>query len=223
MEALTEDASEGVAPATGGGALVFVGFMGAGKTGSARSVAAELGVAALDSDRELEAALGEPIEAFFDREGEPAFRQREEQAVLTVLERARGGGVVALGGGAIGSERVRDALRDHTVVHLEVEPGQAWRRATGKGRPLARDRSRFDQLHADRRAVYESVSHAVLPPAGRDVARRSLGALVALREARGMASKGAPPPSATPRGSTAPGWSGPGPGRATTRCSWGVV
>jgi shikimate kinase/3-dehydroquinate synthase len=184
VETLTDGASEGVAPATDGGALVFVGFMGAGKTSSARSVAAELGVAPLDSDRELEEALGEPIEAFFDREGEPSFRQREEEAVLAVLEQARGGGVVALGGGAIGSERVREALRDHTVVHLEVEPGQAWRRATGKGRPLARDRGRFDQLHADRRAVYESVAHAVLPPAGRDVARRSLGALVALREAR---------------------------------------
>ena len=185
MEALTEDRSGGLAPASdGGGALVFVGFMGAGKTSSARSVAAELGVAALDSDRELEAAVGEPIEAFFDREGEPAFRQREEQAVLAVLDRAGGGGVVALGGGATGSERVREALRDHTVVHLEVEPDEAWRRATGKGRPLARDRGRFDQLHADRRAVYESLAHAVLPPAGRDAARRALDGLLALRDAR---------------------------------------
>jgi len=185
MEALTQGPTEGATRAKNGGALVFVGFMGAGKTSSARSVAAELRVAPLDSDRELEAALGEPIEAFFDREGEPAFRQREEEAVLAVLDRARGGGVVALGGGATSSERVREALRDHTVVHLEVEPDEAWRRATGKGRPLARDRGRFDQLHGDRRAVYESVAHAVLPPAGRDVARRALDALLALRQQGG--------------------------------------
>ncbi len=192
MEALTEGASDGMARATNGGALVFVGFMGAGKTTSARSVAAELGVAALDSDRELEDTLGEPIEAFFDREGEPAFRRREEEVVLAVLAQAGGGGVVALGGGAIGSERVRETLRDHTVVHLEVEPEEAWRRATGKGRPLARDRGRFDQLHGDRYAAYESVAHAVLPPAGRDVARRALDALLALRDARetGMAWNG---------------------------------
>ena len=43
--------------------------------------------------------------------------------------------VVALGGGAVGSERVREALRAHTVVHLEVDPDDAWRRASGKGRP----------------------------------------------------------------------------------------
>ena len=47
--------------------------------------------------------------------------------------------VIALGGGAVQSERVRDALTRHTVVHLEIEPGDAWRRASGKGRPLARD------------------------------------------------------------------------------------
>ena len=33
-----------------------------------------------------------------------------------------GGGAVALGGGSLLSERVRDALASHTVVHLEVAP-----------------------------------------------------------------------------------------------------
>jgi 3-dehydroquinate synthase len=182
MEALKQGGA-GREGAAASGALVLVGFMGAGKSSSARALAAELGVEALDSDRALESELGEPIESFFDREGEPAFREREEGTVLRLLEGAQGG-VVALGGGALGSERVREALGAHTVVHLEVTPGEAWRRATGKGRPLARDRGRFEQLHADRSAVYESVAHAALPPAGRDVARRALPALEVLRAAR---------------------------------------
>jgi len=169
---------------------VFIGFMGAGKSSSARTVAAELGTVALDSDRELESRLGEPIESFFDREGEHTFRAREEEVVLDLLNRAGEGGVVALGGGATGSQRVREALRSHTVVHLEVGAEEAWRRATGKGRPLARDRGRFEQLHADRHAVYESLAHAVLPPAGRDIARRALSAIVALQAARGNGSRG---------------------------------
>jgi len=185
VEALKSAAAAAGATAPGpAGALVFVGFMGAGKSSSARSVAAELGVRPLDSDRELEARLGEPIEAFFDREGEPAFRAREEEVVLDLLARAREGGVVALGGGACASARVRDALGSHTVVLLEVEAAEAWRRATGRGRPLARDRGRFDQLHADRHALYESVADAILPPAGRDATRRVLPALIALRDAR---------------------------------------
>ena len=165
-----------------GDALVFVGFMGAGKSSAARTVAAELGVQPLDSDRELEGELGEPLESFFDREGEAAFRAREQELVLRLLERPVSP-VLALGGGAVGSEAVREALGRHTVVHLEVEPDAAWRRASGKGRPLARERDRFDQLHRDRRALYEGVADAVLPPAERDTPRRALPALLALREA----------------------------------------
>ncbi|MEA2473752.1 MAG: shikimate kinase / 3-dehydroquinate synthase [Thermoleophilaceae bacterium] len=165
-----------------GRAIVFVGFMGAGKSSAARSAAAELGVAALDSDRELEQALGEPIETFFDREGEAEFRRREEQLILELLARADGG-VVALGGGALGSDRVTEALAGHVVVHIEVSPGDAWRRASGKGRPLARDRARFDALFAERRARYEAAADAIVLAADRGVAVRALPALLALREA----------------------------------------
>ena len=171
------------------GALVFIGFMGAGKSSGARTVAAELGVQPLDSDRELEAELGETIEAFFDREGEQAFREREEATVLRLLGRAAGG-PLALGGGSLESERVRDALAAHTVVHLEVAPDEAWRRAAGKGRPLARDRGRFDQLHADRAGLYESIAHATIPPTGREAVRRALPALRALHRARSAGATG---------------------------------
>jgi shikimate kinase/3-dehydroquinate synthase len=163
-------------------ALVFIGFMGAGKTSAARAVAAELGVEHADSDRELEQELGEPIESFFDREGEAVFREREEATVLRLLERPPGP-VLALGGGAVGSERVRAALGAHTVVHLEVTPEDAWHRASGRGRPLARDRVRFEQLHGDRAALYAEVAHATIPPAGRDAIRRCVPALLALGEA----------------------------------------
>ena len=160
-------------------ALVFVGFMGAGKTSAARTVAAELGALPLDLDHEFERRAGEPIQSFWDREGEPAFRRREEELALELLARpdAR---VVALGGGTLGSDRVREALRDHTVVHLEVEAEDAWHRAATGGRPLARDRARFDQLHADRRPVYDGAAIASLPPGPRELPRHALPALLAL-------------------------------------------
>ena len=169
------------------GALVLVGFMGAGKTTGARALAAELGGEPVDSDHELERRLGEPIEAYFDREGEHSFRAREEELVLELLDRQEGGArrpaVIALGGGAVHSERVREALARHTVVHLEVRPEDAWRRASGKARPLARERGRFEQLQRDRDPLYQAVSDAVLPPADRDTLRRALPALLALRQA----------------------------------------
>jgi shikimate kinase/3-dehydroquinate synthase len=176
------DASAGAA-ARGSGkrALVFVGFMGAGKSSAARAAAAELGVPAVDADRELEREVGEPLEAYFDREGEAAFRRREEQVVTRLLDRPDAE-VVALGGGALGSEAVRDRLRRHLVVHLDVDVDDAWRRASGRGRPLARDRVRFGELLAERRAVYESAADASLPPGGRDLVHRALPALVELRD-----------------------------------------
>jgi shikimate kinase / 3-dehydroquinate synthase len=163
-------------------ALVFVGFMGAGKSSAARSVGAVLGERTHDSDGLVERALGESIESFFDREGEAEFRRREEAVVLELLERPDAG-VVALGGGALGSERVRDALRDHVTVHVEVDPETAWRRASGRGRPLARERARFDALHAERLPVFEATADATLPDGDRAAAGRAAPALAAMRGA----------------------------------------
>ena len=163
-------------------AFVFVGFMGAGKSTAARVAAAELGVAAVDSDRELERSLGEPIESWFDREGEAAFRAREEELILDLLSRADTR-VLAVGGGALGSDRVREALREHTVIHLEIGSDEAWRRASGKGRPLAHDRTLFDRLKVEREATYESAASATLPPMPRGGVRRAMPALRALQEA----------------------------------------
>lgn len=185
MEALTNTPAGSARAGSPGGALVFIGFMGAGKSSSARAIAGRLGVKPLDSDRELETELGHTLETFFDSEGEAEFRRREEAVILRLLDRPDAA-VVALGGGALGSEAVRAALREHTVVHLDVRPEDAWRRASGTGRPLARDRSLFDALHDQRRAIYESVATALLPCGGRELAERALPALEALRQDRGQ-------------------------------------
>jgi shikimate kinase/3-dehydroquinate synthase len=182
VDALAASADGTAGGAARGGAFVLIGFMGAGKTSAARSLAAHLDVQPLDSDHELERLLGESVESYFDREGEHAFRAREEEAVLELLAR-EGTSVIALGGGSLGSERVREALRRHLVVHLEVDPDDAWRRASGKARPLARDAGRFRELYEQRRPLYDSMADAVLPPADRGAPLRALPALAALRAA----------------------------------------
>ena len=175
MEALRADAA-----ATGRGrVLVLVGFMGAGKSSAARALGAALGVDPADSDRVLEEEFGESIESFFDREGESAFREREAEVVARLLDRPDVQ-ILALGGGAIASPRVREVLRGHLVVHLDVEPDEAWERAAGKGRPLARDRSRFDALYEERRGLYEQHASAFLPAGDRELPGRAAGALAAL-------------------------------------------
>jgi shikimate kinase/3-dehydroquinate synthase len=162
--------------------LVIVGFMCAGKSRLGRLAAERLGWPLTDSDKVLEERLGEPVASFFDREGEQAFREREQQVVLELLD-APGPAVIPLGGGAVESEAIRAALRAHDVVHVEVAFDVAWNRAQNHHaeRPLARDRERFARLHAARRPLYESVAGAVLAdhadktPAFVDALRRQDG------------------------------------------------
>ncbi|MDA0181418.1 bifunctional shikimate kinase/3-dehydroquinate synthase [Solirubrobacter phytolaccae] len=150
--------------------------MGAGKTTGARAAAAALGVRAVDTDRELEQRLGTSIEDYFASHGERAFREAEEDVVAEVLETVPAP-VISLGGGSIGSARVRELLARHTVVMLDVDEATAWRRAGGKKRPLARDRERFAALHAERAPQYEALADAVLLDGGADTIRRAAGAL----------------------------------------------
>jgi shikimate kinase / 3-dehydroquinate synthase len=162
-------------------ALVFIGFMGAGKSRAAREAAAMLGVPAADADTLLEARLGEPIEAFFARDGEAAFRAVEEELAGDLLEGADGG-VIALGGGALGSERVRAALARHLVVLLDVDLDTAWERAQRSGRPLARERGAFAALYEARGPLYDAAADAVVPATGAGVVARALDALRSIPE-----------------------------------------
>jgi shikimate kinase/3-dehydroquinate synthase len=142
----------------------LIGFMGAGKTTAARI----LGGGAVDVDEVIEARLGRRVHDIFAEEGEAAFREVEERVTLELLADPAFD-VVALGGGATGSARIRDALADRPWE-------DAWQRVEGTGdRPLASDMRRFHELHDARRPVYESLADVIVP------AKRSkqIGAVVA--------------------------------------------
>jgi shikimate kinase / 3-dehydroquinate synthase len=163
-------------------ALVFIGFMGSGKSTAAAEVAGELGIEALDTDRLLEARFGHSIAREFELHGQDAFRAHEEALVRELLDQAGAGRVIALGGGAVLSARVREALAPHVAVLLEIDPPRAWERvrAAADERPLARDPDAFAALHAERRAVYEKLADAILPAQRPGVAVRALAALQTL-------------------------------------------
>ena len=150
--------------------------MGAGKSTAARQASNE----AVDADKVFEERHG-PISDFFAAHGEAAFREREEQLVVELLN---AGGVVALGGGAVETPGIRRALADHLVVWLDADAETCWRRVEhSTTRPLARDRDGFVERFERRRPLYEQVAHAILPAA--TTVRPALSTLRALpREAR---------------------------------------
>jgi shikimate kinase/3-dehydroquinate synthase len=155
--------------------------MGAGKTSAARAAAAGLNARPADTDQLLEAELGMSIEAWFAQHGERAFREREEELILNVLDQPPAP-VISLGGGAVTSTAVQEALQRHTVVLLDVDADTAWQRAGGR-RPLARDRRRFDELLAARQPLYERLADAILPTSRRETLRHAMPAVQALADA----------------------------------------
>jgi shikimate kinase / 3-dehydroquinate synthase len=175
-------------------AFVLIGFMGAGKSTLAGELGAALGGVALDSDALLAERFGHPVAREFELHGEQAFRAAEEQLVCELLDDSASETVIALGGGSVTSERVREALADHVTVLLDVEPQTAWERVRGQSggpasspqpeRPLARERDELFALHASRRGLYEGLADAFLPATlVPDAAPRVLSALRALTAA----------------------------------------
>jgi shikimate kinase / 3-dehydroquinate synthase len=140
--------------------VALVGFMGAGKSTVGAEVARRLGRPFLDLDSELERELGAPVAAVFAERGEAAFREAEEDLTVEALADPVPG-VLALGGGAVTSQRVRRSLRERAlVVWLDVGVDEAWRRAAGPERPLARDEDAFRALYDERLPLYRRLAAA---------------------------------------------------------------
>jgi shikimate kinase len=137
--------------------------MGAGKTTVAGLLAAAWGVAARDTDLDVEATEGRTVADIFVDSGEVHFRALERAAVATAL--AEHDGVLALGGGAVLDPATRELLVGHRVVFLRVGLSDAVKRVgLGSGRPLllGNVRSRIKALLDERTPVYESVATVVV-------------------------------------------------------------
>jgi shikimate kinase/3-dehydroquinate synthase len=159
-------------------ALVFIGFMGAGKSTALRA-AAEAGLRTTEIDDLMEEAFGKPIRAAFEGDGEAAFREREEEVVGSLLDDADGG-AIALGGGSVLSERVRKALARHVVVWLQVSAEEAWGRIAHSDRPLARNLEDVARLLSERLPLYEELADAIVPAGDRGMIVRAMPSLLTL-------------------------------------------
>lgn len=145
--------------------IVLVGFMGAGKTTVGRLLARELGVPFVDADAAIETAVGLSVPEIFSSRGEPGFRRIEAETIADLL--AGDDVVLALGGGALGSADVRQALAGHRVVLLDVPLAEALVRVGGDpSRPMLA-RPDLAELYEGRQQAYRDAASVVLPVAGR--------------------------------------------------------
>ncbi len=142
--------------------LALVGFMGSGKSSLGARVAARLGVPHEDTDTVIEERYG-AITEIFANDGEAAFRLIERDVAVAALDEACvAPRVVSLGGGAVLSGDVRDALsRVAHVAWLTAPDDVLWGRVVAMvkdSRPLAANREAFVRLLREREAVYAHVA-----------------------------------------------------------------
>ncbi|HEX4679427.1 MAG TPA: bifunctional shikimate kinase/3-dehydroquinate synthase [Gaiellaceae bacterium] len=141
--------------------LALIGFMGAGKTTLAETVAARIGRRSIDADRLLEGRAQISIGAFFAQRGETEFRVTEA-ALARETFRQSPPAVVALGGGAVKTPEVQTALGRYAfTVLVDVDVDTAWERSKGTDRPNAQDEGVFRRLYEERQPLYRGAADAV--------------------------------------------------------------
>lgn len=139
---------------------VLVGLPGSGKSTIGRRLAKALDTSLLDTDAAIEQTTGRTIPDIFANDGEQEFRRIEEGVIRDALQTHDG--VLSLGGGAVTTPGVREALAGHTVVYLEISAAEGVRRTGGATvRPLLAggDRSeKFKALMSQRVPLYRRVA-----------------------------------------------------------------
>jgi shikimate kinase len=141
--------------------------MGAGKSTVGTRLARQLGWRFVDLDERIQEAAGISIPEFFERHGEPAFRQLEADQLRTALGRAvefRESTIVALGGGTYAQPGAPEFLRNAgiPVIWLDTAIDILLSRCmTMTGRPLFRDEAAFRALYAQRLSSYQLADYRV--------------------------------------------------------------
>ena len=113
------------------------------------------GLPVYDADAEIEREAGMTIPGIMEKEGVPAFREREAQAVrrLSLLR----GAIIALGGGAVLREDNRANLKRNCRVYQIARDVNLLPK---DGRPLSKNLSEMEK----ERAPYYALARDVIVP-----------------------------------------------------------
>ncbi len=144
---------------------VIIGMMGAGKTRVGRETAQLMGLPFRDADVDIEHEVSMRIPDYFERYGEPAFRQVESDLIRRTMSEFDG--IFSLGGGAPMTSSVQHTLEQYVanggkVVYLMADPQEAMERASrGGGRPMLNGdaNTRWKSLYKQRDPVFRGVAN----------------------------------------------------------------
>lgn len=159
-------------------AIALVGLPGSGKSTIGRQLARRLDTRFFDSDLVIERRIGCSIREYFEREGEAAFRDIEQQVMGELTQ--NDSCVLSTGGGVVLRPTNRDHLHQRCqTVYLHSAPEEVFRRLRhDQNRPLlqvADPLARLKELYDVRDPLYREAAHFVV-----ETGRPSVSTLISM-------------------------------------------
>lgn len=163
--------------------IFLIGFMGVGKTSTARNLSRQLGVREYDTDRLIVQQQEREISAIFAQQGEEAFRQMETD-LLDELK-SYSPSIIACGGGMVlREENVRKMKEQGKILLLLAAPETIYEHVKDStNRPLLAGRMNVGaiaELMGEREPRYQAAADLKVETDGmipREVAEKVIGIL----------------------------------------------
>ncbi|MFE1626810.1 shikimate kinase [Brevibacillus reuszeri] len=138
--------------------IVFIGFMGAGKTTVGQLVANKLSRDFIDIDQEIERIHQMPVSAIFQELGEASFRKMERELIVSLCSETRSK-IISLGGGAYMQEEVRNVCLANCIVFFIDVSWESWKERIPliiDSRPILQNKSldQIEELFNSRKSAY---------------------------------------------------------------------
>ena len=161
--------------------ILFVGFMGSGKTSVSRVVAKRAGLPLIDIDAYIEQTQGRSVRQIFADEGEEGFRRIETQAMAALAYEPKS--IISCGGGACNSAINRGILKAlGTVVYLKVPLEEAIARISDPStRPLLSGERPVSEIYEERMPLYRDAADITINTAGKGLGGNVAQVIGALR------------------------------------------
>jgi shikimate kinase len=139
--------------------IVFIGFMGVGKTTIGKLVAQKLYRDFVDIDEEIEKEFNMPVSKIFEEIGEKAFRQREKEIIIEQCRKKLR--IISVGGGAFLQEEIRKECLSSCIVFFLDLSWESWKERISMiidSRPVLQGKTieEIEELFYKRQEVYSA-------------------------------------------------------------------
>ncbi|MDR2100389.1 MAG: AAA family ATPase [Campylobacteraceae bacterium] len=148
------------------GNLLFIGFMGVGKSTLAKELAKECGSVCLDTDKIIENMESKKIKKIFESKGEEYFRELEQKVAFWLEKNVRNS-IISTGGGFIAVKNLKKIGKiiylkssfEGIIKRLENSPKAKEKLAK---RPLLQDKKKAKELFKKRSDIYEKLADIII-------------------------------------------------------------